>query len=249
MARSRAARPVAFTTAIALAIAGCAGSSGGAAPASVPAASEARSPATSASPTASEGPTASMATAVLPFPTRRAAPLEHARYAAAPPFDLPLSFETPDDTWESLHLLGEFVDIARFDGVSRSGPPSDWIAFGHPARIHAETEVPADGLTPDEIAGVLRGRDDLETSEPEAFSVAGLDGVRLDLRAEAPDTSIFGGPSGNLSLHPSRDARMGIVVAGGEPLLVLVFAMPGQLDTAWDEARPVLESVTLEGSA
>jgi hypothetical protein len=176
-------------------------------------------------------------------------PLEQARYAASPPFDLALTFQTPDDGWESLHLLGEFVDIARFDGVPRSGPPSRWIAFGHPARIHGETEVNAAGLMPGGIADLLRDRDGLETTEPTPFSVAGLDGVQLDLRARARDTSIFGGPAGNLSLEPSRDARMGIVVVGEEPLLVLVFAPPEELDDAWNEAQPVLESVELDGTA
>lgn len=200
-----------------------------------------------ASTAASTAPVGST-TGALPFPTRRGAPLEHARYAAAPPFDLPFTFETPGDGWESLHLLGEFFDIVRFDGASRSGPPLRWIAFGHPERIHGDSEVPAAGLTHAEIADTLRARDDLETTEPEPFVLAGLEGVRLDLRARAADTAIFGGPGGNLSLEPSRDARMGIVVVDGEPLLVLVFAPPDELEEAWREAQPVLESVSFDAA-
>ena len=241
MQRFQAVRTAAAGTGLAIALAACGG-----APAGTP--SPSARPA-SARPVASEPAAASPVGGVLPFPTRRAVPLEQARYAVSPPFDLALTFETPDDGWESLHLLGEFVDIARFDGVPRSGPPSRWIAFGHPARIHGDTEVPAAGLTPAEIADLLRSRDDLETTEPTPFSVAGLDGVHLDLRAPASDTAVFGGPAGNLSLEPSRDARMGIVVAGDEPLLVLVFAAPEELDDAWDEAQPVLESVELDGVA
>ena len=241
MDRFRAIRTAAAGAGLVVALSGCGGS-----PAGTPSPSIAHA-------SVSPAPTAQSATppetGVLPFPTRRAVPLDQARYAASPPFDLALTFETPDDGWESLHLLGEFTDIARFDGVPRSGPPSRWIAFGHPARIHGETDVDAAGLTPAEIADHLRDRDDLETTEPTPFSVAGLDGVQLDLRAPSRDTAIFGGPAGNLSLEPSRDARMGIVVAGEEPLLVLVFAPPEELDDAWNEAQPVLESVALDGAA
>ena len=239
---ARAALLLAFT----LIVPGCGAPSGGTATTASPTAVSPDAAASASAP-ATTHPVASTSGA-LPFPTRRGAPLEHARYASAPPFDLPFTFETPADGWESLHLLGEFFDIVRFDGASRSGPPLRWIAFGHPDRIHGGSAEPAAGLTPAEIADLLVARDDLETTDPERFVLAGLEGMRLDLRAPAPDTAIFGGPSGNLSLEPSRDARMGIVVVDGEPLLFLVFAPPEALDDAWAEAQPVLESISFEGA-
>ncbi len=181
----------------------------------------------------------------LPFPSARAKRLEHARYAAAPPFDLALTFTTPGQDWETLHLLGEFTDVVRWDGASRNGPPMRWIAFAHPTRIRGETDVPAAGLDAAEIAAVLVEREDVEASEPEPFSVAGVDGLRVDLHARRPDTIIFGGPGGELGMEPSRSARVGIVVVEDEPLLMFVFAPRDELEQAWNEAAPLFDSVEL----
>ncbi len=181
----------------------------------------------------------------LPFPTARAKRLEHARYAAAPPFDLRLTFTTPGQDWETLHLLGEFTDVVRWAGASRDGPPMRWIAFAHPTRIRGDTDVPAAGLDAAGVAALLTERDDLEATDPEPFSVAGVDGVRLDLHAQRPDTIIFGGPGGELGMEPSRSTRVGIVVVEEEPLLIFVFAPPDELEQAWDEAGPLLDSVEL----
>ncbi len=194
--------------------------------------------------TPASSPSASFGGA-LPFPTRPAAALEHARYSSAPPFDIAFTFETPGEGWESLHLLGEFFDAVRFDGETRTGPPLRSIAFGHPTRIWGRGPVPADGLTAADVVAQLVARDDLVASAPEPFELDGIAGLRVDLHVEAVGTSIFGGPNGNLDMEPRRDARFGIVPVENGLLLVIVSAVPGELDVAWEQARPLLESVDL----
>jgi hypothetical protein len=167
------------------------------------------------------------------------------RYASDPPFDVPFTFEVPEDGWESMHLNGEFFDIGRFATEERQTAPIRWIAFGHPGHIRGDEDVAAAGLTPEAAATLLSAREDLTASEAVPFSLAGRDGVRLDLHAPEPDTPIFGGPDGAFNLEPSIDIRLGIVPLDNDLLIVFVGAPPGELDVAWDEVRPILESVEL----
>jgi hypothetical protein len=45
--------------------------------------------------------------------------------------------------------------------------------------------------------------------------------------------------------EPSIDIRLGMVPLEEDLLAVFVGAPPGELDAAWDEAAPILESVDL----
>lgn len=197
-------------------------------------------------PIATPGPTASPSPAPSPlaFP-RTTGEVVVGRYASDPPFDVPFTFEVPAGGWESMHLHGEFFDIGRFATEERQTAPVRWIAFGHPGHVRGDADVPAAGLTPEAAATLLAARDDLTASEAVPFSLAGRDGVRLDLHAPEPDTPIFGGPDGAFNLEPSIDIRLGIVPLDDDLLLVFVGAPPGELDAAWDEAEPILESVDL----
>jgi hypothetical protein len=167
------------------------------------------------------------------------------RYASDPPFDVPFTFEVPADGWESMHLHGEFFDIGRFATEERQTAPVRWIAFGHPDHIRGDEDVPAAGLTPEAAATLLSARGDLTASETVPYTLAGRDGVRLDLHAPEANTPIFGGPDGDFNLEPSIDIRLGIVPLDEDLLLVFVGAPPGELDAAWDEALPILVSVDL----
>ena len=167
------------------------------------------------------------------------------RYASHPPFDVQFTFDVPADGWESMHVHGEFFDIGRFATEERQTAPIRWIAFGHPGYIRGDEDVPAAGLTPEAAATLLSARDDLSSSEVVRFSLAGRDGIRLDLHAPEADTPIFGGPDGAFNLEPSIDIRLGIVPLDDDLLLAFVGAPPGELEAAWDEALPILESVDL----
>ena len=215
--------PVALITILAVAVVGCA-----------PAAAPAVTPAPSASPAPA-----------IAFPTTTGDVLVPGRYDSQPPFNIPFTFDVPAGGWESMHLHGEFFDIGRFATAERQTAPIRWIAFGHPGHIRGDEDLPAAGLTPEAAATLLSSRDDVIAGEAVPFSLAGRDGVRLDLHAPEADTPIFGGPDGAFNLEPSIDIRLGIVPLDDDLLLVFVGAPPGELDAAWDEAQPILASVDL----
>ena len=56
---------------------------------------------------------------------------------------------------------------------------------------------------------------------------------------------MFGGPAGNLGIGPDRDIRVGIVEVNADVLLVVVSALPDDLDAAWTAVTPILDSVDL----
>ena len=179
----------------------------------------------------------------MPFPTTSGEALATGRYDGSPPFDLALTFAINEDGWESLHLIGEFFDVARFDGVPRTGAPSRSLAFAHPTTIRGETDVPALGRSPEEIVATLVARKDVTTSDPEPFALDGREGSRIDLHAPASNTIVFGGPAGNLGIGPDRDIRIGIVTVNTDVLLFIVSALPDDLDAAWTAVVPILGSV------
>ena len=197
-------------------------------------------------PVATPAPTGSPS----PAPSARAFPrttgeVVAGRYSSDPPFDIPFTFDVPADEWESMHLHREFFDIGRFATAERQTAPIRWIAFGHPGHIRGDEDVPAADLTPEAAATLLSARDDLSASEAVPYAFAGRDGIRLDLHAPEPGTPIFGGPDGAFNLEPSIDIRLAIVPLDDNLLLVFVGAPPGELDAAWDEAQPILDSVDL----
>ena len=179
------------------------------------------------------------------FPTTSGEELTAGRYDSSPPFDIPFTFDVPAGGWESMHLHGEFFDIGRFATEERTTAPARWIAFGHPGHVRGSEDVPVAGLTPEAAAELLATRDDLTASEPVPYTIAGHEGVRLDLHAPEPNTPIFGGRDGDFGLEPSIDIRIGLLPLENELLVVFVGASPDELDAAWEEAQPVLESIDL----
>ena len=198
----------------------------------------ATTPATTSTPSA---PAASPFT----FPSTTGEVLVKGRYGSQPPFNIPFTFEAPAGGWESMHLHGEFFDLGRFEGEARQTAPVRWIAFGDPEHVRGADDVPDTDLTPDEAAALLAAREDLTAGEPVPFTLDGRDGVRLDLHAPERNTPIFGGAEGDFGLEPSVDVRLGFVPVDEGLLVVFVAAPVDELDAAWEEAQPVLESVDL----
>ena len=215
--------PVALIIMLAVAVVGCA-----------PAAAPAVTPEPSASPAPA-----------IAFPTTTGEVLVPGRYDSQPPFNIPFTFDVPAGGWESMHLHGEFFDIGRFEGEERQTAPARWIAFGDPQHVRGADDVPDADLTPTEAAALLAERDDLAATEPVPFSLDGRDGVRLDLHAPEANTPIFGGAEGDFGLEPSVDVRLGLAPVDEGLLVVFVAAPADELDAAWEEAQPVLESVDL----
>ena len=197
--------------------------------------------------------TSSAATAVqtsgqgaMPWPTDQLAPLLPGRYAISPPFDLAISLDVPQG-WHTLHLHGEFTDIGWFGASLAEGVPERIIAFGHPTTVRGQDDVPAAGLTADEVADLYRDRADLEAGETHAFRLDDRDGLWLDVLAPNFDTRLFSGlGSDGLGIGPDKAVRVVIIpMADGELLLVTVHADPDDLAATWEGALPILLSVDL----
>ena len=181
----------------------------------------------------------------IAFPTTTGDVLVPGRYDSQPPFNIPFTFEAPAGGWESMHLHGEFFDLGRFATEERQTAPARWIAFGDPEHVRGSEDVLDTDLTPAEAAALLAGRDDLTAGDAVPFSLDGREGVRLDLHAAEQNTPIFGGAEGDFGLEPSVDVRLGFVPVDEGLLVVFVAAPADELDAAWGEAQPVLESVDL----
>jgi hypothetical protein len=181
----------------------------------------------------------------LAFPTTTGEVLVPGRYDSQPPFNIPFTFEAPAGGWESMHLHGEFFDLGRFEGEERQTAPARWIAFGDPEHVRGHEDVPDSDLTPTQAAALLAERDDLTAGEPVPFVLDGREGVRLDLHAAEPNAPLFGGAEGDFGLEPSVDVRLGFVPVDDGLLVVFVAAPADELEAAWEEAQPVLESVDL----
>lgn len=182
----------------------------------------------------------------MPWPTDQLAPLPQGRYTISPPFDLAISLDVPEG-WHTLHLHAEFTDIGWFADSVAEGVPERIIAFGHPTTVRGQDDVPAAGLTADEVADLLRSRTDLEAGEPQAFRLDDRDGVWLDVLAPAFDTRLFSGRGDDgLGIGPDKAVRVVIIpLADGELLLVTAHADPGDMPATWDAALPILASVDL----
>ena len=181
----------------------------------------------------------------LAFPSTTGEVLVQGRYDSQPPFNIPFTFDVPAGGWELMHLHGEFFDLGRFEGEERQTAPVRWIAFGDPEHVRGVDDVPDADLSPAAAASLLAERDDLTAGEPVPCSLDGKEGVRLDLHAAEPNTPIFGGAEGDFGLEPSVDVRLGFVPVDEGLLVVFVAAPADELDAAWQEAQPVLESVDL----
>ena len=213
-----------------------------------------------AGPTASAGSTATIRptptpritagpapSGVLLLPTAFAARLAPGTYWSAPPFDIGFSFEVAETGWRAGHLNPEFVDIQQFVGTPGEDLPTRIIGFAHPLEIHAGGRiVDVAELTPAEAVDRWVERTDIETANVMELELLGGDAVRVDVHAPASMTPLFGGDDGTFRLDSSFDIRFVIVAVDGGLFLASVHAPAAELEAAWDQALPILESIDLE---
>ena len=219
------------------------------------AASPSATPGTAPSPT----PVASTASTPVPrpsgtlaWPTAFDVAFEEATYFSSPPFAIPFTLEVTEPGWFSGHLHADFFDLLRFDGVPHTGLPTLMLAFGDPEHwFGPDGEVPDDGLSPGAAADMTAEAERLTVSNRQPVELVGLSGVRIDVRAAAPNTHVFGGPGGDFGAGPQQPFRMAILERDGGLFLVLVLAQEGdgvdRLDAAWDRAQAILDSIVFSG--
>ncbi len=178
---------------------------------------------------------------VLDFPPVTGVALEPGRYSSQPPFDVPFSFEIPVDGWGTAHHHADFLDIIQ--PVSVGVSPTRWVAFARPEVLYGIEDIPADGLTPADVVAVFDGRSDMEVGEPRPYEIDGLAGLVFEMSTDQTDVEPFGGPGGDLQLDPAYETRTIAVSVDGAPLLVIVFAPRGEMEDAWADSKPVVDSI------
>jgi hypothetical protein len=230
--------------AMAITIAACA-------PAAVPSAHPPPS-AAAASPGPTSRPTPTIAPVIAtPPPGTTAWPTRfdvemHGTYWSAPPVRIPFGITVDEAGWYSGHLHDTFVDLQRFDGITPHQFPNRMLGFGDPDHVRGGGgDVDVAGLTPDAAFDILAGRASLKTGNRATQALFGLHGARLDLHSVTSSNPLFGNGSDNFGLGPELDIRLVLLPRDGRLLVVAVLAAPGDLDGAWDQALPILETVRL----
>ncbi len=181
---------------------------------------------------------------VLLLPTTFAVALEPGTYWSSPPFELGFTFEIPEAGWVSGHLNAEFTDIQRFEGEAAPGVlPERIIGFAHPLQVHGTAIVDAADLTPAEAIDLWVARTDIETANVAELELLGGAAVRIDVHATTPMLPLFGGADGIFRLDTSFDVRIVAIAIDGGLFLATVHAPAADLESAWEQALPTLESV------
>ena len=170
-------------------------------------------------------------------------------YWSSPPFRVPFQITVAEAGWFSAHLHADFIDFMRFDDRPHQFP-NRMVGLGDPDHIRGgDGAVSVTTLTPGAALDLLAPRASLTTSNRAAQELFGLAGARLDLRSATNNNPLFGGEDGDFGLGPELDVRLVLLPLDGRLLAVVVLAEPGDLDAAWDQALPILETVQLAPSS
>jgi hypothetical protein len=203
-------------------------------------------PSATTGPTASEAPGPTLPPGSLPLPTEFAIELHPGTYFSSPPFEIPFTFEVAEPGWVAGHLNPEFIDIQQYEGAPGVGVvPERIIGFGHPLQIHGAAIVEAADLTPAEAVDLWVERTDIETANVAELELLGGDAVRVDVHAPVPMLPLFGGPGGTFRLDEAFDVRIVVIAIDDGLFLATVHAPATDLEAAWEQALPALESIDL----
>lgn len=184
---------------------------------------------------------------MLLLPTTFAVSLEPGTYWSSPPFELGFAFEVTEAGWVAGHLNPEFVDIQRYEGEPAPGVmPERIIGFAHPVQIHGKGVVAAGELTPAQAINLWVERTDLETANVETLQLLGGEAVRVDVHAAVPMVPLFGGDDGTFRLDGEFDIRITAIAVDGGLFLATVHAPAADLEAAWTDALPLLQSIDLD---
>ena len=181
----------------------------------------------------------------LAIPGEFAEPMPPGRYWSAPPFDLGFAFELDVPGWRAGHLNPEFVDLQQFEGTPGEDLPTRIVGFAHPLEIHGAEIVDAADLSPADAVALWVARTDIEAANVTDVDLLGGEAVRVDVHTPISMLALFGGDDGTFRLDREMDVRIVVVAVDGGLFLATVHAVPAELDAAWEEALPILESIAL----
>ena len=214
---------------------------GSAPPATAPATAAPITAAPTADPTAVPRPSGTLA-----WPTEFAVEMTPGTYFTSPPFVLPMTVALTEAGWYAGHLNPVFIDLQRFDGVEVGSFPTRMLAFGRPENVRGnEGAVPVAGLTPAAALDLMSERGSVDAGERADIELFGLQGERIDLHSDLGNNPIFGTANGDFGLGPELDARLVALPLDGGLLIVATLAPADDLDDAWEQALPILDTVEL----
>jgi hypothetical protein len=167
-------------------------------------------------------------------------------YFSSPPFVVPLTIEISEAGWYAGHLNPVFIDLQRYDGVEVGGFPTRMLAFGWPENVRAnDGAVPVASLTPASAVDLLTDRGSVKPGERAEVELFGLAGERIDLHSDLANNPIFGTADGDFGLGPELDVRLVALPLNDGLLMVGVLAPTDDLEAAWEQALPMLETVEI----
>ena len=187
------------------------------------------------------------------MPTQFAVELEPGTYFSSPPFELGFTFDVDEPGWFAGHLNDEFFDIQQFEGEPAEGvTPERIVGFAHPLQIYDPAAVEVAGLTPAEAVNRWVERTDIAATNVMELELLGGDAVRVDVHSPTSMVPLFSGDDGIFRLDSAYDVRFVVIAVDGGLFLASVHAPAAELEAAWEQALPILESSTLrrrQGSA
>ena len=167
-------------------------------------------------------------------------------YFTSPPFVIPMTVTIVEAGWYAGHLNPVFIDLQRYDGVAIGGLPTRVLGFGWPENVRAaDGPVPVGGLTPKMAIDRIVERSSIEAGERADVELFGLEGQRIDLHSDLTNNPVFGTADGDFGIQPELDARLAVLPFNDGLLMAVVLAPADDLEDAWDQSLPILESVNL----
>jgi hypothetical protein len=125
-------------------------------------------------------------------------------------------------------------------------PPERIIGFAHPLQIHGTAVVDAADLIPADAVDLWVERSDIETANRAELELLGGNAERVDVHATAPMLPLFGGDDGTFRLDTSLDVRIVVIAIDDGLFLATVHAPASDLEAAWSQALPILESIDID---
>jgi hypothetical protein len=147
---------------------------------------------------------------------------------------------TVGEGWEVGHFHRDFFDLFHAGDF-----PS--IGFGRFAEVKHRDGTTIEATSARVVVDGLRSNLELEVTDVARASVAGLQGLTVDIRAKNQQVPLFGTPDGDFRFDPEFLSRWHILDVPGGTIEILVAARPGRLDDAIETTRPILDSVRVGG--
>ena len=144
---------------------------------------------------------------------------------------------TVGEGWAVVRREDDFFDIVRTDDSLI------FVGIGRFPTTYRGRGQPVGATSVDAVVEALLDHPGLEVTEVGPASLLGFEGRTLDVRDPDEQTPMFGTQTGVFYQRPGLEARYEFLDVGPSVLEVWVAAPVGQLDTALEVTRPVIDAL------